>query len=103
MVKPASNRPITSKRVQTRPSVQDKVVQRIAELRNSGMGFRRISRQLEKERLATISKSTVATYSKQAQTPEKDARNELFDDPKLKALAKEESSSSWSHVWNKVF
>jgi hypothetical protein len=87
--KKVSKRP---KSVQTRPSVQNEVLQRIAELRNSGMGYRKISKQLKKEGLATISKGSVANYWKQAQTDKNIAAKALCsNDPELKTLAEIEA------------
>lgn len=50
---------ITSKNVQDSPAVQEDVIERIFELKHSGLGCRRISKQLKKEELADISKSSV--------------------------------------------
>jgi intein-encoded DNA endonuclease-like protein len=79
---------LTSKRpkhVQMRPTVQPRVTKRIFELKNSGMGFRNISKQLEKEGLAKISKTTVENYWKRAHNPTVSAAKKLFNNPKLNA------------------
>jgi len=86
--KKASNRP---KSVQKRPSVQDQVLRRIVELKNSGMGFRKISKQLKVEGLANISRGTVSNYWKQAQTHINTVAKKLRKDPTLQTLNKTEA------------
>jgi hypothetical protein len=80
MVKKASNRPKVSKSVQGRPSIKNEVLQRIVELKNAGQGFRKISKQLKSEGLATISKGTVANLWKQAQTDRNNTAKRLHKD-----------------------
>jgi hypothetical protein len=56
------------------------------------MGFRRISKQLKKEGLASISRGTVANYWKQAQTDKNIAAKRLCNnDPELEILADTEA------------
>ena len=88
--KPASNRPKASKSVQSSKSVQPLVEQRIIDLKNSGMGARKISRQLEKEGTAIMSKSKVAEILKRAQTRHMSTKA-LPKDPALKTLEKTEA------------
>lgn len=85
---------LTSKRpnrVQPRTDVQNRITKRIVELKKSGMGFRNISKQLEAEGLAKMSKSTVENRWKQTQDPTKSATINPFNSSKLKVLSKKET------------
>jgi len=75
----------------SKASETSKTVQRIIELKKkSGMGFRRISRQLKEDKLASISKSTVANlYKKHVAEMNKQVERELDGNEQYRLLKKE--------------
>jgi hypothetical protein len=82
----------TSDTVHARPIVQKEVLNRIVELKNSGMGYRKISEQLKKERLATLSKSSIAKlYHEKAIPLVREAEKELGNDEEYRVLSEKES------------
>ena len=75
-----------SKTIQKRPTVQKTVLQRIIQLKNSGIGYRKISKQLKKEGLADISKSTVANiYHQHSAAYEEEIEKQLGDSEEFEA------------------
>lgn len=81
----------TSDTVHARPAIQKDVLQRIVELKNSGMGYRKISEQLKKEGLATLRKSSIAKlYHEKAMPLMKEAEKELGNDEEYRVLSEKE-------------
>ena len=81
----------SSKTFQKRPKVPQHVLQRLIDLKNQGMGFIKISKQLKKEGIATLSKSTVANCWYWHQGQSKISTKKLQKNPVLKNLANKEA------------
>ena len=71
--------------------VERRVIERIIQLKEVGMGYRKIAKQLKKEGLADISKSTVANfYNEHAPIFEEESRKVLDGDEGYRILKKKE-------------